>query len=95
MLEPKPLSNREQDVYDLIVRYNRATGEDCPVAYVARKFDVHHSTIQQYIETIHRKGWLHTANSPARARRWLGKRRITPAKSAVPQPLRESDTPQP
>jgi len=95
MLEPKPLTSRQQDLYEVIARYNRVTGEDCPASYLARRFEIHHTTVQDYISTLFRKGWLRAPNSPARARKWLPKRRSTPAKAEVPQPLRESDTPQP
>jgi DNA-binding IclR family transcriptional regulator len=95
MLEPRPLTTRQTDVYDVIARYNRVTGEPCPASYLARRFELHHTTVQDYIGTLYRKGWLHAPNSPAQARKWLGKRRARPAKAEVPQPLRASDTPQP
>lgn len=92
MLEPRPLTTRQQDVLSAITRYNRATGEPCPASYLARRFDIHHSTIQDCISTLHHKGWLYGPNSPARARRWLSKQRSNPANSAVPQQSRESDS---
>jgi transposase len=91
MLEPRQLTTRQQDVYDAIARYNRVTGEPCPASYLARRFDVHHSTVQNCIYTLHLKGWLYGPNSPAKARRWLSKHRSNPAKGAVPQPLRDTD----
>jgi hypothetical protein len=95
MLEPKRLTARQQEVFDVIQRYNRVMGEACPASYLMRRFERHHSTIQDQIFVLYRKGWLHGPNSPARARRYSPKRRSTPANSAVPQPLRDSDTPQP
>jgi DNA-binding MarR family transcriptional regulator len=95
MLEPKPLTSLQQDLYDQIARYNRVTGEPCPASHLARRFDRDHSTIQDHISALYRKGWLHGPNSPAKARRWLRKPPSTPAKSAVPRTLRDSDTPQP
>lgn len=94
MLEPRQLTTRQQDVWTAIARYNRATGEACPASYLTRRFNVHHSTAQDHISTLFRKGWLHGPNSPARARHWLRKRETTPAKSAVPQDSRDSNPPQ-
>jgi transposase len=93
MLEPRPLTTRQQDVLTAITRYNRVTGEPCPASYLARRFEVHHSTVQDCISALHQKGWLLGPNSPARARRWLAKHRSNPAKAAVPQKARESDAP--
>jgi len=95
VLEPKPLTSRQQDVYDVIARYNRVTGEPCSASYIGRRFDIHHSRAQEFIEILFRKGSLHGPNSPAKARRWLVKRSKPPAKSATPQPLRGTETPQP
>jgi DNA-binding MarR family transcriptional regulator len=92
MLEPRPLTTRQQDVLTAIARYNRVTGEPCPASYLARRFEIHHSTIQDCIYTLHQKGWLYAPNSPARARRWLSKTASNPAKGAVPQQSRESDS---
>jgi SOS-response transcriptional repressor LexA len=95
MLEPKPLTSRQQDVYDVIARYNRVTGEPCSASYLGRRFEIHHSRAQELLEILFRKGWLHGPNSPAKARRWLVKRQKHPADPAPPQSLRGNDTPQP
>ena len=79
MIEPLPLTTRQQKMYDAIARYARATGEPCSASYLARQFSIHHSTVQDYISTLHRKGWLLGPNPPARPRRWLSKRRSHPA----------------
>lgn len=92
MLEPLPLTTRQEVMLVAIARYNRATGEACPASYLTRRFEMHHSTAQDHILSLFRKGWLHGPNSPARARRWLVKRRAAPAKGAVPQQSREPDS---
>jgi hypothetical protein len=79
MLEPRPLTTRQQQVFDRIARYARATGEPCSASYLARQFDMHHSTVQEYITVLYRKGWLLGPNPPARPRRWLSKRSADPA----------------
>lgn len=93
MLEPRPLTTRQQDVYDAIARYNRVTGEACSASYLTRRFEIHHSTAGDLLLTLYRKGWLHGPNSPARARKRLSKSRSSTAKVAVPQESRDSTIP--
>jgi SOS-response transcriptional repressor LexA len=79
MIEPRPLTTRQQEVFDKIARFTRATGEPCSASYLARQLNMHHSTVQEHITTLFRKGWLLGPNPPARPRRWLSRRRSTPA----------------
>lgn len=52
------LSPRQRAVLNVIARYRAATGEACSVPYIARQLDLHHSTVQDHIEALYRKGWL-------------------------------------
>jgi len=79
MIEPRPLTTRQQKLYDTIARYTRATGEPCSASYLARQFSIHHSTVQEHIFSLYQKGWLLGPNAPARPRRWLPKRPAPPA----------------
>jgi len=79
MIEPRPLTDRQEKMYRAIARYVRATGEPCSASYLARQFSVHHSTATEYISTLYRKGWLRGPNPPATPRRWLSKRSSYPA----------------
>lgn len=63
------LPGRQRMVLDVIVHYHRATGEACPAAYLARKLELHHSSVQRHLEVLHRKGWLRGPNAPAVPRR--------------------------
>jgi DNA-binding IclR family transcriptional regulator len=62
------LSTRQRCVLELIMGYYRTTGEPCPANYLARRLDLHHSTVQEHIATLHHKGWLETPNPPSRPR---------------------------
>ena len=73
MIEPRPLTTRQQKMFDTIARYTRATGEPCSASYLARQFSMHHSTVQEHISNLFRKGWLLGPNPPAQPRRWLRK----------------------
>lgn len=59
------LSDREREVLGVVVRYVSGTGEPCPGRYIARQLGMHHSTIQQHLERLHRRGWLRGPNAPA------------------------------
>lgn len=59
------LPARQRAILDLIVRHYRVTGEACSANYLARRMDLHHSTVQEHISALHRKGWLRSANTPA------------------------------
>lgn len=59
------LSPRQREVLELIVVYYRATAEPCPANYVARRLDLHHSTVQEHLSALYHKGWLETPNTPS------------------------------
>lgn len=61
---------RQRAVLDTIIRYYRGTNEACPSTYVARQLSVHHSTIQDHLLALFRKGWLLTPNAPSVPTRW-------------------------
>lgn len=59
------LTTKQRQILTAIDRYTRATDEPCPGNYLARRFDLHHSTVQKHLEVLHRKGWLCGPNAPA------------------------------
>lgn len=59
------LTGRERMILDIVVQYVRVTGEPCPGRFIARRIGAHHSTIQQRLQQLHRKGWLRGPSSPA------------------------------
>ena len=59
------LSTKQRLVVIAIEQYIGATGEPCPARYLARRLNVHHSTIQEYLRVLFLKGWLRTPNAPA------------------------------
>lgn len=63
------LTDRQREVLTTVETYNVATGEPCPAAYLARRLGLHHSTVRQHLDSLHRKGWLRAPGSPARLRR--------------------------
>jgi len=74
------LSGRQRIVLDVIARYVRNTGEPCSGSYIARHLGIHHSTVQEHISALYRKGWLMTPNAPAMPQR----ERETPRKVCGP-----------
>lgn len=64
------LPPRQRAVLDVIIQYYRATHEPCPAALVARRIGVSHPTVQEHILALFRKGWLVTANTPAKPTQW-------------------------
>lgn len=62
------LPERQRAVLNLVRRYFLATGEACPASYIARKLDLHHSTVQEHLNVLYHKGLLLTPNAPARPR---------------------------
>jgi hypothetical protein len=59
------LPTKQRVILELVIQYYRLTGEPCSASYLARRLRVHHSTVQQHLSVLHRKGWLRTANGPA------------------------------
>ncbi len=66
--EPAPahtLPTQQRAILEIVTQYYRLTGEACSASYLARRLRLHHSTIQQHLTVLHRKGWLVTATGPA------------------------------
>lgn len=63
------LTTKQRSMLIIIERYCEATGEACPGTYLARRLNLHHSTVQEYLRVLHRKGWLRSANAPSRPAR--------------------------
>lgn len=63
------LTTKQRAMLIIIERYFEATGEACPGTYLARRLDLHHSTVQEYIRVLHRKGWLRSPTTPSRPAR--------------------------
>jgi DNA-binding IclR family transcriptional regulator len=59
------LTTQQRRMLEAIDQYWRATGEPCPGRILARRCNLHHSTIQKHLTALHRKGWLRTASAPA------------------------------
>jgi hypothetical protein len=59
-------TTKQRAILLIIERYAFMTGGDpCPASFVARRMNVHHSTVQEHFRALHRKGWLKTADGPA------------------------------
>ena len=65
---PSTLTDRQSTILKTIDRYCEATGEPCPANYLARRLSLHHSTIQEHLARLYRKGWLRAPNAPAMPR---------------------------
>lgn len=59
------LTTKQRALLIIIERYYKATGEACPGRYLARRLNVHHSTVQQQLAELHRKGWLRSPSAPS------------------------------
>lgn len=59
------LTGRQRAVLDFVRAYCRATGEPCPATIIARRMALHHSTVQEHLYALHRKGFLRAPNAPA------------------------------
>lgn len=64
--EPEELTHRQREVLAVCEAFFHATGEPCSVPYLARRLAVHHSTIQEHLEALHRKGWLQAPTTTPR-----------------------------
>ena len=60
------LTTAQRRVLEWIDRYATALEEPCPASFVARRMNLHRSTVEQHIAALHRKGWLVTSRSPVR-----------------------------
>ena len=66
---PMPLTERQRAIVEKVVWYCEAVDADgCSGAFLARKFDVHPSTMREQLEALYRKGWLNTDGSPVTVR---------------------------
>lgn len=63
------LTTQQRKIVEAIDGFTRATGEACSANWLARRFTLHHSTVQEHLSALHRKGWLKTPNAPASLRR--------------------------
>lgn len=63
------LTERQRDVLTTILTYHDAVGEVPSVRVIARRLRRHHSTIQQHLSALERKGWLRSQGSPVPFRR--------------------------
>lgn len=69
--QPAPLhtlTTKQRTLLEFIRAYHETTGEPCPGSMLARRLSVHHSTIQEHLSALWRKGWLLTPNAPATPR---------------------------
>lgn len=60
----KPLTRRQRAVLTIITQYYAAAGEGCSVRYIARRLRIHHSTVQEHIDALYRKGWIMMPSAP-------------------------------
>lgn len=63
------LTTKQRTVLMVVDRYTTATGEPCSARYLARRLNLHHSTVLEHLSVLYRKGWLRTPNAPAMLRR--------------------------
>lgn len=56
-----PLTDRQRAVLSAIIEYRKTTGEVPALMYLARRLSLHHSTVQQHVSELHRKGFLRAA----------------------------------
>lgn len=63
------LTSRQRDVLSAILTYHEAVGEEPSVRYIARRLNLHHSTIQDHLSALQRKGWLRSGGAPVCVRR--------------------------
>jgi len=58
--QPAPLTDKQRQVYQLVVQYFAATGESCGLSYLARRLQKNKHTIRGSIVAIVKKGWADT-----------------------------------
>lgn len=58
------LTLKQRRLVEAIDEYSRVTGEPCSAYYLARRIGVHHTTIREHLEALHRRGWVRTATAP-------------------------------
>ena len=62
------LTTQQRRLLEAIDAYERHTGEACSGNYLARRFNLHHTTIREHLQVLHRRGWLRGPNAPAALR---------------------------
>jgi Mn-dependent DtxR family transcriptional regulator len=72
--EPDPvpihlLTTRQRAIVEVIDSFERNTGDTCSIMTLARRLRLHHSTIQEHLLELHRKGWLTSSKAPIALRR--------------------------
>lgn len=65
------LTTQQRRLLEAIDGFVQQTGEPCTANYLARRFDLHHTTVREHLEALYRRGWLATPNAPARLRQPL------------------------
>lgn len=65
------LTTQQRRVLEAIDAYWRATGEACPCSVLARRFNLHHSSVQKHLVALHRRGWLRSSSAPAHLARFV------------------------
>jgi DNA-binding IclR family transcriptional regulator len=65
------LTTKQRALVEAVDAFERVTGEPCSASALARRLRLHHSTVQEHLSALHRKGWLQTPNSPVSLRRKL------------------------
>lgn len=68
---PAPLTRRQEEALEAILRYYTFLRSPVPVSYVAAQLGVSHVRARVYLATLSRKGWLQTQSSPATPRPFL------------------------
>jgi DNA-binding IclR family transcriptional regulator len=67
-IDLRTLTTRQRVIVMAIDDYTRVTGEPCPASYIARRLRLHHSSVQEHLLALHRKGWLRSPHSPTKLR---------------------------
>jgi Mn-dependent DtxR family transcriptional regulator len=52
------LSTQQRRIVEIVAAIEEATGEACGRRLLARRLNVHHTTVQDHLAALHRKGWL-------------------------------------
>lgn len=62
------LTTKQRRLLELIDRYVTATSEPCSANFLARRLDIHHTTVREHLGALFRRGWLESPNAPAKLR---------------------------
>jgi DNA-binding MarR family transcriptional regulator len=61
---PLPLTDKQRDVLTIIARYYVQNQEPITLRLLARRLRCHHSTVEEHIDALYRKGWLPAPSAP-------------------------------